>query len=147
MAGILFFGKGVNLVQSDKGVTSTLEGRDWHIFHFLFIFSCLPIPMPTHMTWCLMQRSVIWQRTKAKQRLEIGISGFSAFAYGISSSCLAAVETVSEFLIMQGDEPLVFCSTLWGKLPSHLFKGGMCYIFWLIYFHLNQVATFRLSAS
>ena len=44
---------------------------------------------------------------KAKQRLEIGISGFSAFAYGISSSCLAAVETVSEVLIMQGDEPLI----------------------------------------
>ena len=32
---------------------------------------------------------------KAKERLEIGISGFSAVAYGISSSCLAAVETVS----------------------------------------------------
>ena len=82
-----------------------MEGIDCHIFHLFYI---LLSPHPhAHTDMVSDAEECYLTENKAKERLEIGISGFSAVAYGISSSCLAAVETVSEFLIMQGDEPLI----------------------------------------
>ena len=58
-----------------------------------------------------MESSVtLWTEDKAEERLMIASAvslSFLTFADGISSSCLAVVQMVSKFLIMQEDEPLI----------------------------------------